>query len=75
MEILTDGPIFNEFAIRLSRPVKQVNQALFQHGIIGGLALERFYPEAKNQMLVCATEVKTKDQLDQFAQTLKEVLK
>ncbi|OGW84995.1 MAG: glycine dehydrogenase (aminomethyl-transferring) [Omnitrophica bacterium RIFCSPHIGHO2_02_FULL_46_11] len=75
VEILTDGSIFNEFVIRLKKPVDQVNQSLFQKGIISGLALERFYPELKEQMLVCATETKSKDQLDQFVEALKEVLK
>lgn len=75
VEIVTEGSIFNEFVIRLKKPVDQINQSLFQKGIIGGFSLERFYPELKGQMLICATETKSKAQLDRFVEMLKEVVK
>lgn len=75
IKILTQGAIFNEFVIEISKPVDQVNQKLEQKGIIGGLNLERFYPGCKNQMLLCSTETKSKADLDQLVQAFKEVLK
>ena len=74
-EVLTEGAIFNEFAVRFKKPAEKINQSLFQKGIVGGLALERFYPECKGQMLFCATETKTKDELDLLVQALKEIVK
>ena len=74
-EVMTQGSIFNEFVVRFSEPIEKVNQLLLQKGIIGGFSLERFFPELKNQMLLCATETKSKDDLDQLVQALKEVLK
>ena len=74
VKVLTKGSIFNEFAIELPKPVQRVNDALFQKGIIGGFDLERYYPECKNQMLLCATEVKTKEDLLRFAGALKGIL-
>lgn len=74
VKVLTTGPIFNEFVIELAKPVRAVNDALFRKGIIGGLDLEHYYPECKNQMLLCATEVKSKTDLTRFADALKEIL-
>jgi glycine dehydrogenase subunit 1 len=51
------GETFNEFAVRLPRPVKGVLAALQQKKIFGGFALEHFYPELKNGLLVCVTEM------------------
>ena len=75
VEVLTQGPIFNEFVVRFQKPVEKINQFLLQKGVIGGLSLIQSFPECKNQMLLCATETKTKDDLDQLVQALKEALK
>lgn len=74
VNILTEGAIFNEFVIRLPQPVAQVNEALLEKGIIGGLDLERYYPACKNQMLLSATETKTKDHLDRFVGALRNAV-
>jgi glycine dehydrogenase subunit 1 len=74
-EVLTGGPIFNEFTVRFKKPVEKINQSLFKQGIIGGLALEKHYPELKRQMLICATETKSKQDLDSFVEALKEAAK
>ncbi len=71
-QILTHGPIFNEFAVRCPKPVSEINQSLLKREIIGGLALDTQYPELQNAMLVCATENKTKEDLDCLIQGLKE---
>ncbi|MBI4372719.1 MAG: glycine dehydrogenase, partial [Candidatus Omnitrophica bacterium] len=75
LEVVTNGSIFNEFVVRFQKPIEKINQSLFQKGILGGLSLEHYYPECKNQMLLCATETKTKDDLDQLVQMLKDILK
>lgn len=70
LEIVFDGPSFNEFVIKLSKPVKEVNKTLLQKGIIGGYDLGRDYPELANHMLVAVTELRTKEEIDIFAQEL-----
>jgi glycine dehydrogenase subunit 1 len=68
------APFFNEFVVRCPRPVAEINDALLAEGdIIGGLDLESFYPALKNQMLVCVTEMNSRDQIDRLAQALREV--
>ena len=53
-----DAPFFNEFVVipGLSRR-DEINEALLKQGIVGGVALGRFYPELSNSMLLCATEM------------------
>ncbi len=68
------GPAFNEFAVGLPKPWPVVDAALKAKGLIGGYGLEPAYPELKNAVLVCVTEMRTKDQIDRLAQALEEVL-
>ena len=65
-EIPLDGYHFNEFAVKLDKPVQQVNERLLGKGIIGGYDLGRDYPELENHMLVAVTEMRTKEEIDQF---------
>lgn len=64
--IAFEGPGFNEFVVVLNKPVKEVNQQLLQEGIIGGYDLGRNYPELKNHMLVAVTELRTKEEIEEF---------
>jgi glycine dehydrogenase subunit 1 len=75
VEIATQGAIFNEFAIRFTKPANVINEGLLKKGIIGGVSLERFYPELKNQLLICATETKSKEDLDQFISAIEGIAK
>lgn len=67
LELVFEGPSFNEFVIKLAKPVKEVNKALLQKGIIGGYDLGRDYPELANHMLIAVTELRTKEEIDIFA--------
>ena len=64
----------NEFTVDLGKDSGPVLDALQAKGILGGVALSRFYPERKNEILVAVTEVKKKAQLDKYAAALKGVL-
>jgi glycine dehydrogenase subunit 1 len=61
------GPYFNEFVVEAKDP-EQINRGLEQKKIIGGLPLGRFYPELKDTMLLCATEMSRRPQMDQVAE-------
>lgn len=69
-----DAPYFHEAAIRLPCPVAPVLEKLRQHNILGGLDLASYYPDLGNALLVCATETKTEDDLNIYADTLRSVL-
>jgi glycine dehydrogenase subunit 1 len=61
------GPFFNEFVISVSDP-EAVNKALLKKKIVGGLPLGRFYPELKDSMLLCATEMTKREDMDRLAE-------
>lgn len=62
------GPFFNEFAVRYKGDVNRLNDRLLEHGIIGGYALERDYPELEGAWLVAVTEKRTKAEIDHFVE-------
>jgi glycine dehydrogenase subunit 1 len=68
-----EGPFFNEFVVSCPRPVAEINEALLEYGIIGGFDLGGFYPELKDHMLIAVTEVNSREEIDAFAQALREV--
>ena len=63
------GPFFNELVAHsiLSAPEK-VNARLLDRGIIGGLPLGRFYPELADCMLLCATEMTRREDMDTLSE-------
>src|SRR4051794_23438095 len=63
-EVVYDGHSFNEFVVKLNKPVKEINQQLLQKGIIGGYDLGRDYTELVNHMLIAVTEQRSKEEID-----------
>ncbi len=64
---------FNEFVLECPRPVEEVLVALKQNHIIGGYPLEQHYPELKNCLLLCATELNSQEEMDRLADKLEEM--
>ncbi len=63
------GPFFNEFVASTGeRSPDQINKALLDKKIIGGLPLGRFYPELADAMLLCATEMSRRAEMDRLAE-------
>ena len=67
-----DIPYFHEFAVCCPVPVAEINEALLDHGIIGGYDLGNDYPTLKDHMLIAVTEKLTRDDIDYFCEVLKE---
>ena len=71
------GPFFHEFVIRCPKPAAQINRTLLGHGIIGGIPLDSGPAvhdagvDLQNCMLICVTEVNTRDDIDALAGALK----
>jgi len=69
-----DQPFFNEFAVTYEgRAPETVNRALARHGIVGGHPLRAWYPTLPGAALWCATEVLTKDAIDDMADCLRRI--
>jgi glycine dehydrogenase subunit 1 len=63
------GKFFNEFVARVEGKTPElVNKALLKKKIIGGLPLGRFYPELADSMLLCATEMARRADMDAIAE-------
>lgn len=71
---LFDRPVFHEQALRLPAPVKEVLRSLAAHNILGGYDLSGDYPELGQGLLVCATEVRTRQDLDNYAAKLARII-
>jgi len=70
-ELLSKQPFFKEFPLQCPKPVDEINDYLLNEwGIIGGYNLERDYPALANTMLVCVTEMTTKEDIDTLVEAL-----
>ena len=70
--LFANSPRFHEFVLQTNETAEQLNARLLENKIIGGLSLKKWYPELGNATLWCATELTTKDQIDQAAAVLAE---
>jgi glycine dehydrogenase subunit 1 len=68
-----DGPHFNEFVLRLDKPVMDLFRH-FGHQFEPGIRLNRWYPELSDCLLVAVTEVNHKRDIDHYALRLREWL-
>jgi len=67
------APFFNEFVVRTAADAGEILAALEEEKIIGGFNLERFYPELKNHLLVCATEMVPREAIDRMAAIYRKI--
>jgi len=63
-------PFFKEFVVRCPVAPRQINQALFEEKIIGGLDLSHL---VDNGMLFCVTEMNTRKEIDRLVKVLGEL--
>jgi len=69
IKIISATPFYNEFVVNINN-IHKLKQHCYKNNIIPGLELEKFYPELKNTLLVCVTEMHTKDDIDNLVQVL-----
>jgi len=76
-ELRFDGPFFHEFVVRCPKPAAEINRALLERGILAGVALGQGHPQGsplahtetggvdlENCLLVCVTEINSKEDID-----------
>ncbi len=64
------SPTFNEFVVRGPRPATDVLESVREKGVIGGLALSKYYARQGNDILVCVTEMISREQIDELVAAL-----
>ncbi len=69
--VVRDKPFFKEFVVRCPRPVREINDYMLDEwGITGGYDLGRDYPQLKDHMLLCVTEMNPKEEIDLLVEAL-----
>ncbi len=71
--IVGGKPFFKEFVVRVPLPVDELNDMLQQWDIVGGYDLGRDYPQLANHMLVCVTEMNSRQEIDHLAEALRQI--
>lgn len=69
---------YKEFVVNFDDsgvPVSEINQALLDQGIMGGLDVSEMFPELGNSALFCITEIHSKEDIDRLADSIGEILK
>jgi glycine dehydrogenase subunit 1 len=74
-EACFSAPFFNEFAIQCPQIPGKINDALLSRKIMGGLDLGNRYPDLEDSMLLCVTEMNTKEEIDALVDALSEASK
>ena len=73
---LFKAPHFKEFTMRLRhRQTNDVLTELLKHKICGGKSLAPEFPELEESVLVCITELHSKQNIDNYVETLDQLLR
>jgi glycine dehydrogenase subunit 1 len=65
------APRFNEFVVRGPRAATELLERARQDGVIGGLALSKYYSGHEKDVLVAVTEMNSKEQIDALVDALR----
>ena len=68
--VVDGGVFFQEFVVQCPIPPSTLNEQLLDYKIIGGLDIS---DRVENGMLISATEVNTREEIDSFASALTEI--
>ena len=68
-----DRPFFNEFVLECPTPAAKIIKAAAKKGFLAGYDLGRADKNLKNCLLVCATETKTRKDLEDFASFMRGI--
>ncbi len=74
IQVKRSNPTFNEFTVCLNQDANQVVEKMIARGFAAGFPLGRYYPGMEHYMIVAVTEKRTREEIQQYAAALKEVL-
>lgn len=61
---------FKEFVLKANVDIEKLNEYLLDKGYLSGLNLISLGDKYQNQMMFCATEVRTKEEIDEFVKLI-----
>ena len=65
------SPFFNEFVIKCN-DISNLFLKMKENNIVPGLDLGKYYPELKNHLLMCVTEMHSKEDIDNLIKIMKD---
>lgn len=74
VELRFNGPFFNEFVLQFPKSWTEIDSALREKKILGGLSLEDLFPELKDCALICVTEMMKKEDIHRLVDALSEIV-
>ncbi len=66
LKIPFESPTFNEFVVEFPDGFGATHGRLLEKKVLAGLPLSSYYPDLKNHFLICVTETKSKEDMDNF---------
>ena len=72
-----DAPFFQEFIVNLDdarKTVREVNDALLEMGIYGGINLSKIFPNLGESLMLSVTEMHTKGDIDLLVRSIRQVV-
>ena len=74
VERVFDRPVFHEALLRVKLPASDVLRGLEAQGILGGYNVTPHYPQLGETILVCATETRTPEEIDDYASHIQRII-
>jgi glycine dehydrogenase subunit 1 len=74
VEAVFSRPCFHESVLRLALPLADIMRPLHAHNLLPGYDLSADYPELGNALLVCATEARTREDIQLYADHLNRII-
>lgn len=68
-----DAPFFKEFVIKTPLPPKKIIRSLLKRNVFAGMDLSLFDRKLKNQLLVCVTEKRTRQEINYLVEELRKL--
>ncbi|MCD6412781.1 MAG: aminomethyl-transferring glycine dehydrogenase subunit GcvPA [Elusimicrobia bacterium] len=76
IKIENENPVFNEFVVdTVGKSSVVVYKKLLEKKFVGGIPLGGFYPQLESKLLVSVTEKTRKEDMEEYAKNLSEILK
>lgn len=64
------GPFFNEITVEFKKPIDAIVKKCLDNKIVPGIRLGKFYPELENCLLICTTELTSKNDIERLVNLL-----
>ncbi len=71
--VTSPSPFFREFVLQCPISAEEVVRRLVEHRIVPGLPLSKYYPDRNQELLVCVTELNTREEIDRLAEALRGI--